>query len=184
MKIKEIIVVEGRDDEAIVKKALEADIIQTHGYAYGEKLKTRLKRLAKDRGIIIFTDPDFVGKKIRKDLSEAIPEAKHAFLPKGKAIKGDDIGVENASVKDIQNAIKSARPKYENPVEEFTKADMMRYGLSGGDKSAILREKLAEKLDIGFGNTKFFLSQLNTFGISREDLERALEEIEDELMLS
>lgn len=183
-KIKEIIVVEGRDDEAVVKRAIEADVIQTHGYSYGEKLKNHLKKLSKTRGIIIFTDPDYVGKRIRRDLSDFIPEAKHAFLPVGKSIKDDDIGVENASPEDVREAILNARPEYQDYKEEFSKADIFRYGLSGKPHSKDLREKLAYKLGIGYGNGNHFLIQLNSFGIKRKDLEMALEEIKNESDIS
>lgn len=175
--IKEIIVVEGRDDEAVVKKAVTADVIQTHGYSYGEKLKVRLKELSNTRGIIILTDPDYVGKRIRKDLSDSIPGAKHAFLPRGKSLKGTNVGIENATPKDVKEAILRAKPEYKEFIIEYTKSDLFKYGLTGLNDSKILREKLAEKLGIGFGNSKFFLSQLNSFGISREKLEKALEEI-------
>lgn len=175
--IKEVIVVEGRDDEQIVKKALDADVIQTHGYAYGKVLIEKLKVLEKTRGIIIFTDPDYVGKKIRKDLGEKIPNAKHAFLPRGKAIKGDDIGVENASADDVRKAIAKAKPQVKDFEPTFKKEDLIKYGLTGKANSKVLREKLAEKLNIDYGNGKQFLNILNSFQISREDLERALEEI-------
>lgn len=184
MKIKEIIVVEGRDDEAAVRRAVNADIIQTHGYSYGIKLKEQLKKMSKERGIIILTDPDHVGKRIRKDISEFIPQAKHAFLPQKKALKGDDIGVENATPEDIRVAILSAKPEYTDFVEEFTQRDMIRYGLSGLSNSKELREKLSEKISIGYGNAKTFLNKLNSFGIKREELEKAIEEIKDELNLS
>lgn len=184
MKIKEIIVVEGRDDEAAVKRAVDADIIQTHGYSYGYKLKEQLKKISEERGIIILTDPDYVGKRIRKDISEFIPQAKHAFLPQKKALKGDDIGVENATPEDIKAAILSAKPEYTDFIEEFTQKDMVKYGISGHNNSKEIREKLSEKIGIGYGNAKAFLNKLNSFGIKREDLEKAIKEIEDELNLS
>lgn len=180
MKIKEIIVVEGRDDEAAVKKAVEADIIQTHGYSYGKKLKENLKKICKERGIIILTDPDYVGKRIRKDISEFIPSAKHAFLPQRKALKGDNIGVENATPEDIKKAILDAKPEFHDCEEEFNQKDIIRYGLSGNPNSKELREILGERLGIGYGNAKAFLTKLNSFGIKRRDLEEMIEEINNE----
>ena len=106
------------------------------------------------------------------------------FLPQKKALKGDDIGVENATPEDIRVAILSAKPEYTDFVEEFTQRDMIRYGLSGLSNSKELREKLSEKISIGYGNAKTFLNKLNSFGIKREELEKAIEEIKDELNLS
>ena len=64
--IKEVIVVEGRDDEAAVKKAVDAEIITTHGYGISQKTYRRIEEAYERCGIIIFTDPDFAGENIRK----------------------------------------------------------------------------------------------------------------------
>ena len=69
MTIKEIIVVEGRDDESAVKAALsDAEIIVTHGYGIGDGTWKRLERAYKGPGILIFTDPDHTGEQIRSCL--------------------------------------------------------------------------------------------------------------------
>ena len=178
--IKEVIVVEGKDDITAVKAAIDAEIIQTHGYAYGQSLIDTLRSINKRRGIIILTDPDYMGNKIRKDISSKIPNCKHAFLPKGKALKKDDVGVENATPEDIRTAILNAKPEMQEKRSEFNNMDIIHYGLSGQKNSTHLREKLCEKLGIGFGNAKYLVSKLNSFGITREELEKSLEEIYNE----
>lgn len=82
MKIKEIIVVEGRDDTARVKMAVDADTIETNGSAIGDTVIQQVRLAQETRGVIILTDPDFPGEKIRKTIAEAVPGCKHAFLPK------------------------------------------------------------------------------------------------------
>ncbi|RVU53898.1 ribonuclease M5 [Anaerosphaera multitolerans] len=177
--IKEVIVVEGKDDVAAVKAAVDAEVIITHGFGYGKKLIALLRDLNERRGIIIFTDPDFMGNKIRNDISGQIKGAKHAFLPQGKAKKKDDIGVENATVEDIREAIKKARPEYEEKVETFTKKDLIDHGLMGMDNSAVKREKVSEILKIGHGNSKQFLNRLNSFKVTREEFIKAVKAVED-----
>lgn len=82
MKIKEIIVVEGRDDTTTIKRAVDADTIETNGSAVSKETIEKV-RLAQDtRGVIIFTDPDFPGEKIRKIVSDHVPGCKHAFIKK------------------------------------------------------------------------------------------------------
>ena len=61
--IKEIIVVEGRDDVTAVKRALDAELITTGGFGFPKGVMERIKAAQKRRGVIIFTDPDFAGKK-------------------------------------------------------------------------------------------------------------------------
>ena len=99
--IKETIVVEGKDDITNIKSAVDCELIATNGLAFGKDLIEKLKKIDKRCGIIIFTDPDFAGKKIRAKISKEIPNAKHAYLDRKKAIKKGDLGVENASKEDM-----------------------------------------------------------------------------------
>lgn len=176
--IKEVIVVEGKDDITVVKAAVDAEVIATGGFGYKKEFIKTLQTIAEKRGIIILTDPDYAGEQIRKDLSKHIKNCKHAFLPQGKAIKKGNIGVENASKEDIIEAISKARPNKVERSVEFTKEEIISLGLAGGPKSKEKRERLGEILGIGYSNSKQFLNRLNNFGITREEFERALERIE------
>lgn len=177
--IKEIIVVEGRDDVSAVKRAMDAEMIITGGFGFGEKTIERIKTAANRRGVIIFTDPDFAGEKIRKTISSQVPGCKHAFLPKDQASKDGDIGIENASPENIIAALKRARSESVEKVEEFTKNDLLYNGLIGFNGSAYRRDKLGKILGIGYGNAKQFLSRLNNYGVSRQEFEQAIEELEE-----
>lgn len=84
--IQEVIVVEGKDDTKQIAKAVNADTIETRGSAVPDETLALIEEVAKKRGIIIFTDPDFSGEKIRKIVSEVVPNAKHAFLPKSEGV--------------------------------------------------------------------------------------------------
>lgn len=178
--IKEIIVVEGKDDIAAVKSAVEAEVIATGGFGYNWKFIENLKIIAEKKGIIILTDPDYAGEKIRKDLSKHVKNCKHAFLPQGKALKKGDIGVENATKEDIILAINKARPVISEKRQEFNKEDLIELGLAGGLNSRSRREMLGDILGIGYCNAKQFLSRLNNFGITREEFVKALEMIEED----
>ncbi|WP_353095568.1 ribonuclease M5 [Tissierella praeacuta] len=175
--IKEVIVVEGKDDITVVKAALDAEVIATGGFGYNKNFIRTLKNIAEKRGIIILTDPDYAGEQIRRDLVKHIKNCKHAFLPQGKALKKGDIGVENANKEDIIEAIKKARPNSIERTEEFTKEEIIALGLAGGEKSREKREELGYILGIGYANSKQFLNRLNNFGITRKEFEEALERI-------
>ena len=69
MVIEEIIVVEGRDDTAAVKKSVDAITIETHGYGITEETWRLIEKAAGTKGIIIFTDPDSAGERIRKRIN-------------------------------------------------------------------------------------------------------------------
>ena len=176
--IKEIIVVEGKDDIQAVKSAVEAEVIATGGFGYDKGFIDKLKMVAENRGVIILTDPDFAGEKIRKSLSKELTNCKHAFLPRGKALKKGDIGVENATREDIIEAIEKARPIITEKRQEFTKEDLIDLGLIGGSNSRRKREKLGDVLGIGYCNSKQLLNRLNNFGITKEEFINAIEEID------
>jgi ribonuclease M5 len=177
--IKEIIVVEGRDDEAAVKRAVDAETIATHGFGIREETFARIEKAYQDRGIIIFTDPDHAGEKIRKRLSERFPEGKHAFLPREEATKDGDIGIENASPDSIREALAMARPVIIAKRLEFNQEDMLEYGLVGVPGAAEKRDKLGKLLGIGYGNSKVFLNRLNQYGIERQEFVTAIEKTAD-----
>ena len=161
--IKEVIVVEGKDDITAVKAALDAEVLSTNGFGYKKELVDTLRSISERRGLIILTDPDYAGEQIRKDLSRRIKNCKHAFLPQGKALKKGDIGVENATKADIIEAINKSRPEIVNRSTEFTKQDLTNNNLSGVSDSSKRREQLGTILGIGYSNSKQLLNRLNNF---------------------
>jgi ribonuclease M5 len=177
MVVKEVIVVEGRDDAAAVKRAVDAEIIITHGFGITKETMRRIEFAQSRKGVIIFTDPDFAGEKIRNKISSSIKGCKHAFLPREEAVKDDDIGIENASPESIRDALSKVRsqPGVKNTV--FSKRDLILNGLSGSPNSSERRSALGKILGIGYGNSKQFLNRLNNYGITRQEFEEALKKL-------
>jgi ribonuclease M5 len=177
--IKEVIIVEGRDDIDAVQKAVNADIIATHGYGISRATLKQIENAYRTRGIIILTDPDHAGTKIRQRLTEMFPAALQAYISKSDALDKSetDIGVENARPETIAKAIEAAGRTLTEQHTEFTQKDMMYYGLAAGEGSKELRDALGRRLGIGYANSKGFLKRLNNYGINRDELEKALKEI-------
>ena len=173
--IKEIIVVEGRDDEQAVKRAVECDTIATGGIYFNRNLFQELRKAYEGRGLIIFTDPDYAGEKIRKTLLRSFPKAKNAYISQGLALKKGDIGVENASKEAIREALKNAKPSYQEKSNLYDRKDLILLGLNGPG-SKMKREFVGNYLHIGYGNAKQFLKKLNAYHIEREKLVEAIEE--------
>lgn len=171
--IREVIVVEGRDDEAAVRRAVEAQTIATHGYGIRAGTWSILQKAYETSGLIIFTDPDYAGEQIRKRLLTRFPNSKQAFLPRDAAEHKGDIGIENASPENIRLALAHARSTMIEKTEQFTRADLFSYGLEGVPGATERRDKIGALLGIGYGNAGTFLARLNHFGIQREELEQA-----------
>ncbi len=174
MVIKEVIVVEGRDDASAVKKAVDAEIIITHGYGITKDTMKRIEFAQGRKGVIIFTDPDFAGEKIRKKISMGIKGCKHAFLSQEEAMKDNDIGIENASPESIRKALSKVRSEVVSKRIEFKKKDLITNDLAGSDNASKRRDELGKILGIGYCNSKQFLNRLNNYGITREEFQQAL----------
>ncbi|MBS5335517.1 MAG: ribonuclease M5 [Anaerovoracaceae bacterium] len=178
LKIKEAIVVEGRDDTAVLRRVTDALIIETHGFGIKKETWEILEKAYNEKGLIILTDPDFAGEKIRSKLKEKFPESKHSYMPRRKAVKNGDIGVENAEPADVaESLMKVCTPVLAEEAGEFTLQDMDRTGLSGKADSKVKRQKVGEVLGIGYGNCSAFVKKLNSFGISRKQFEEAIESV-------
>ena len=178
--IKEVLVVEGKMDVVAVQKAVEADCIITGGFSLKPKTLANIKAAAEKRGIIILTDPDSAGERIREFLSKRFPDAKHAFIPREEAEADNDIGVEQASPASIRAALQKARAASFLPKENFSGADMLEFGLCGGEKAAGRRAKIGAALGLGFANAKTFLKRLNRYGIDREEFFKAVAALNSE----
>lgn len=179
--MKEIIVVEGRDDTRRLKEVFgEVDTIETNGSAIDKSILDVIALAHQRRGVIVLTDPDFPGEKIRQAIIQAVPTVQHAFLtveeamPKGKG----SLGVEHASKEALERAFSSVQKTNDTVNQErVTKSFLMRLQLTGLPQSAKLRNILSKKLGIGHVNGKQLEKRLNAFGYTPQHVIQALEEI-------
>lgn len=186
LKVEEIIVVEGKDDTRRLQEVLDVDTIETIGSAINEEILEQIEHAQETRGVIVFTDPDFSGEKIRKKIMEVAPDAKHAFLPRAQAVpkrSGGSLGVEHAS----DAAILEALEKIVTPIA-YKKADpvlsrqvLLDYGLIAGAQAKRRRELLGDELRIGYTNSKQLAKRLRMFRITAADLADAMKKVEETL---
>lgn len=161
IKVKEVIIVEGRYDKIKLSSIIDGVIIETNGFGiFKDKHKQRyIKKMAEKNGIIILTDSDSAGFIIRAKISSFVEPRliKHAYIPdilgkekrKDSPSKEGKLGVEGIDSEIIIKAIESAgyiedRAK----TDRITKLDFYQLGLSGRDNSSDKRNKLLKKLDL------------------------------------
>ena len=177
MKINEFIVVEGRDDTERVKSAVDCDTIETNGSAIDEKTLNVIAQAYETRGVIVLTDPDFPGDKIRNTIKKYIPGVKHAYIDREKAkSKRGKIGVEHAKIEDIKEALIYVSTPFEEGHESISKEVLIDLGLIIGKDARRKREILGRKLHIGHSNGKQLLNKFNAFGYTEEDVRNALKD--------
>lgn len=181
--IKEVIVVEGRDDITAVKRAIDAELIAVGGFGINRKVLERIKEAQRRKGVIVLTDPDFAGEKIRSIIRKRVPEAKHAYISKidGTRAKDGNIGVENASPEVIIRALEEAKITIVEKREEFDINDLMFFKLVGDTKSKERRELFGKELSIGYGNANQLLSRLNNYGVTKEEFVNAMKNVEEKI---
>lgn len=176
MKINEFIVVEGRDDTVRVKSAVTCETIETNGSAIDENVLEVIRQAHETKGVIVLTDPDFPGDKIRTTIRNAIPGVKHAFIDREAAkSKRGKIGVEHASLEDIRDALMHVATPLSEGEETIDKAVLIDLGLIIGPDARRRRDILGRRLHIGHSNGKQLLKKLNAFGYTEEDVRRALD---------
>lgn len=181
-KIKEVIVVEGKKDTERIQLAVQAETIETQGMALPESTLKIIAHAQKTRGVIVFTDPDYPGEMIRKKITEKIPNVKHAFITtaEGSPVYKGTLGIEHASIETIQHALEGLYEVSIDTENKISKKFLRKNGLMGGKNAQFLREKLGEKLRIGYTNSKQLAKRLNMFQISEEEVLQTLHTIKRE----
>lgn len=179
--IKEIIVVEGKDDTVAIKRAVEAETIETGGSAINKDIIKRIRLAQQRRGVIVFTDPDHAGERIRKIIASEVPGCKHAFLSQEEASSKGDIGVENASAEAIRRALEQVKTDYRAAASVITMEDLIGAGLIVHPQAAARRLAIGKLLGIGYCNGKQFYNRCRMFQISREEFAAAYRKLEEEV---
>ena len=165
VRIREVIVVEGRYDKNTLSQIVDATILETGGFQImkDKAQLSLLRRAAQTRGLIIFTDSDGAGFVIRNYLKGAIdPQyVKHAYIPdvsgkeKRKATPGKEgkLGVEGMTPQVIVECLRRAGATVEGEDTSarsagITKVDMVEMGLSGRKDSNTKRLALMKQLSL------------------------------------
>ncbi|TCS94308.1 RNAse M5 [Hazenella coriacea] len=169
--------VEGRNDTVAVQRAVDADTIETRGSAIGDHVLAEIRRAQQKRGVIVFTDPDQAGERIRRIISKEISGVKHAFLSQKEARGKHKIGVEHASPTSIIQALAQVRSESKEEAPPLTWEDYVDLGFVGSPNSASYRQQIADVLQIGYGNAKQFYRRLHVLRISQEELIKAMEKV-------
>ncbi|MFT8872665.1 MAG: ribonuclease M5 [Sporolactobacillus sp.] len=179
MIVREVIVVEGKSDTEAVKRALKAETIETNGSRVSKKTLAVIRHASNKRGVIIFTDPDYPGERIRKIVSAAVPGCKHAFITRreGQGDANESLGIEHASPETIRKALACVYTEIDEPAERISMAMLRHYGLTGEKDSAQLRRRLGDALNIGYSNGKQLYKRLRLFQIEPAEVEQVLEHI-------
>lgn len=188
--IAQAIIVEGKYDKIKLSSIMDAVILVTNGFRiFRDPEKMALIRYyAKITGVIVLTDSDTAGFKIRNYLKGAVQEGKlyHVYIPdiygkerrKEKPSAEGKLGVEGIDKKRLLEAFAKAGILADETAEEtdpITKLDLYELGLSGGADSKQKRKALQKKLGLpDLLSASSLLEVLNTM-MTRDELYKKLE---------
>lgn len=183
IKLTEAVIVEGKYDKIKLSNILDAFIIETNGFAiFKDKSKLSfIKKLAKERGIIILTDSDHAGFMIRNYISSGVPkeQIKNVYIPdifgkekrKDTPSKEGKLGVEGMTKEVILASLEKAGVSSTSSVcdDPITTVDFYDLGLTGGANSKAKRKAVCKALDLPeFLSTSSLISCINNFMTKEE----------------
>ncbi|MBR5774077.1 MAG: DUF4093 domain-containing protein [Clostridia bacterium] len=196
IKIKQAVIVEGKYDKIKLESIIDALIITTEGFEIfkdSEKM-SMIRRLSETNGILIMTDSDVAGFKIRSYISGCVDPKNiyHAYIPdilgkeprKEKSSKEGKLGVEGIPTRLIVEALERAGvmcAESEQKRGYMTKVRLYEDGLSGGGNSANLRKALLKKLGLPERLSANSLVKVINESVSEGEYISALESARDEI---
>lgn len=163
LHIKGAVVVEGKYDKARLKNLVDCPVIVTNGFGvFNDSQTVKLLRFyAKNGGIIILTDSDSAGFKIRGYIKGIVADGKirNAYVPdvfgkeKRKSAPSAEgkLGVEGISDDLIISALQACLDESDcetTNARRITRLDLYDDGLSGGRDSKALRSELLKRLSL------------------------------------
>lgn len=180
-KLKPIIVVEGTSDVNKLRLLVDCDFVTTNGSEISRETLSYLKLLSKERQIIILTDPDYPGMRIRNIINQEIKGCYNAFVSKDKSIKKHKVGVAECDKDEILKALENMIQYQEIESDEdlLKSQDILELGLCGKEDSFNKRKYLSEHYHLGPVNAKSLLKRLNMLRVSKKELVEVLNNYAD-----
>lgn len=193
IKINQAVIVEGKYDKIKLSGIIDALIIETDGFGiFKDKEKQRLIRfLAETKGIVIMTDSDSAGFKIRSFINGItnsenitnvyIPDVYGKEKRKTEVSKEGKIGVEGISKAVIVEALHKAGidcgENERTSAQTVTKTDFFLDGVSGREQSSYIRKELAKSLGLPERISASALLKVINLYMTYDDYKEAVERI-------
>lgn len=190
VQLRPVFVVEGRDDTRRLRAVdPTCQTVETVGSSVPKTVLERLVQLeALGHPIVIVTDPDVQGERIRRLVAQRLKTPIHLHITRaeGQPTKSKDksLGVEHAPDSAIKRLLATAEQMVQNsqdPLKEeavWTNQQVRELGLVGQANSRHLRELLGESLAIGYVNGKHLTERLNLHQVTRQQVQEILDKAE------
>ena len=162
--VNEIIVVEGRNDESHLSSFIDAVVVVTNGYEIPRKEIEFLNNKRNKNSVIVLTDSDDAGKRIREKLNDIIFNKINIEVDIVKCNKHNKHGVAECDKDELINVLK--RHFVDKPIKD----QLYLKDIDALNIDKTKRVMLCDKMHLGICNSKTFLKRLNYLGITKEEL--------------
>jgi len=157
------VIVEGKYDKIRLEAVVDALILPTDGFRIFKDpdMRALIRRLAHGAGVVILTDSDAAGFKIRKYVGDIARGGKvtQVYIPdvfgkekrKPRPGKEGKLGVEGIDGDTLRQALRRAgllgddEPARKDPL---TRQDLYEAGLTGSENSQAQRRRLLKRLEL------------------------------------
>ena len=180
-KINALIVVEGKTDIDFLSSFLDTDFYSVNGSAINNKDIDFLNNVSLTRKIIVLTDPDYPGQKIRDTINKNVKNnIYNAYVRKEFSIKNHKVGVAESTISEVNYALDNLVEYNDENIEksDLKLNDLYELGIIGNENSSILREKSDNYYHLGHSNGKQLLNKLRFLGINKDKLMEILKNVE------
>lgn len=164
IRLRQAVIVEGKYDKIKLESVVDALILTTDGFRIFKDKERRelLRSLAKTRGLIVLTDSDGAGFKLRGHINGIVGdgEVTHVYIPdifgkekrKRTASAEGKLGVEGMDTATLREAFRRAGVLEDNRRQDsgdaITRQDLYEDGLTGGENAAARRRALYARLGL------------------------------------
>ncbi|MGN1399170.1 MAG: ribonuclease M5 [Erysipelotrichaceae bacterium] len=175
-RIKELIVVEGKHDVDKLNQIVDCDVICTNGLAISQQQLDIIKQAAQRQGVIVMTDPDNAGNRIREIINRNVSNSKQVFIDKKQAIGKRNVGIEYVDNDVLLQALNQAVEFTDNQ-QSISWSEFIQLGLIGNSKK---RDYVCEKIRIGLCNNKKMFKYLNMLGYNYQRVKEICDEYDSD----
>ncbi len=166
-----VIVVEGKTDTAKLKSLFEVETIETDGYRCKKDVIKTIQAISQHKRIIVFTDPDLAGEKIRKIVCESLTCFDQCFISKQDMVAhAKKIGVAEAKPEALMKAL-SQRFTYQKDNQSLSWNDYVDLGFINNKSKRIY---LCHQLHISYANNKQLFKRLNMLNLTFDQIKGLL----------
>jgi ribonuclease M5 len=174
--LPQLYVVEGKNDIAKLSQSFSGPILSTNGSEVSEEFIRQLIQLEQTYNIVLLLDPDGPGEKIRRIINEQLKYPLNVFVPAevARSYNKKKVGIEHVSRETLERHL--LETKTIQMVDVLSMDQMVVLGLTGVSGAAQRRMYLGASFHIGLANAKTLRQKLQMFGITFEQVRKALED--------